>query len=164
MHESEPREPQGELTTIGRRGFVRYLLGFSVVSTIVGVLTPVISYLWPPTRPSAAEGGRTLVGTVDEFPSGVGKIIPVNDKAVIVVNTQQGIRVFSAICTHFGCIVLEKEPGLAYIKCPCHDGRWNPLTGAVIAGPPPRPLPAYEFSVEENNIYVGEPLGVLYGG
>ncbi len=149
---------------ITRRGLLKYLLGFSVFSTLVGVLTPIIGYLWPPARASGGESGRTLVGTVDDFPPGVGKVVPVANKPVIVVNTQQGIRVFSAICTHLGCIVLEKEPSLAYIKCPCHDGRFNPLNGAVIAGPPPRPLPAYEFSVEEGKIYVGKPLGQLYGG
>lgn len=147
-----------------RRGLLKYLLGFSVLSTLVGVLTPIIGYLWPPARASGAEGGRILVGTVDDFPPGVGKIVPVNNKAVIVVNTQQGIRVFSAICTHLGCIVLEKDSSLAYIKCPCHDGRFSPLNGTVIGGPPPRPLPAYELSVEEDKVYVGKPLGQLYGG
>ncbi len=164
MRKPEPRELPEEAIPIGRRGFVRYLLGFSIISTIVGVFTPIIGYLWPPARAGGAEGGRTLVGTVDDFPPGMGKIVPVNNKAVIVVNTQQGIRVFSAICTHLGCIVLEKEPGLAYIKCPCHDGRFNPLNGAVISGPPPRPLPAYEFTVEAGKIYVGKPLSPLYGG
>jgi len=164
VQQPEQRGSREESAGIGRRGFVRYLLGFSFISTIVGVLTPIIGYLWPPARPSGTQGGRTLVGTVEDFPPGWGKIIPVNNKPVIVVNTSQGIRVFSAICTHLGCIVLEKEPSLSYIKCPCHDGRFNPINGEVIAGPPPRPLPAYEFSIEEGKIYVGEPLSPLYGG
>ena len=163
MQESKPQRPQGELAHVGRRGFVRYLLGFSIVSSVVGILTPIVGYLLPPSRTGNAKGGKTLVGTMDDFPLGVGKIVPVNNKPVIVINTPQGIRVLSAICTHLGCIVLEKETSLPYIKCPCHDGRFNLLNGAVISGPPPRPLPAYEYSVEEGKIYVGEPLGSLFG-
>ena len=155
--------PEEEGHRITRRGLIKYLLGFSVVSTLVGVLTPIIGYLWPPARSGSTSGGRILVGTVDDFPPGTGKVVPVGNKPVIVLNTEQGIRVFSAVCTHLGCIVLDKDPGMSYILCPCHDGRFNPINGTVIAGPPPRPLPAYEFSVEDGKIYVGKPLGPLYG-
>ena len=104
-----------------------------------------------------------MVGTLEDFPPGVGKVVAVNNDPVIVVNTRQGIRVFSAVCTHLGCVVLDKKPGAAYIACPCHDGWFNPLNGAVIDGVPPRPLPAYELTVNDGKIYVGKPLGVLYG-
>ncbi|MFQ6015559.1 MAG: Rieske (2Fe-2S) protein, partial [Anaerolineae bacterium] len=147
-----------------RRGFLRWALGVSFIATLVGVLTPIIGYLWPPVRAAGAEGGRTLVGTIKDFPPGTGKVVPVGNKPVIVVNNpEQGIRAFSAICTHLGCIVLPKEAGVSYIQCPCHDGRFSPVTGAVISGPPPRPLPPYEFIVEKEQIYVGRLLGQLYG-
>jgi len=148
---------------VPRRGFLKYALGFSFIATLAGVLTPIIGYLWPPARASSVTAERTLVGTVSELAPGQGKVVPVNNKPVIVVNSQKGIRVFSAICTHLGCIVLPKEPGVSYIYCPCHDGRYSPVTGDVISGPPPRPLPPYEFQVEGDEIYVGQPLGPLYG-
>ena len=157
MKELEPREPQGEVkaTSIGRRGFVRYLFGFSIVSTVVGVLTPVVSYLWPPSRSAQAVGGRVLVGTTADIPPGKATVLPVNDKPVIVVHTQDGqVRAFSAICTHLGC-VCEWEEKRQFILCPCHDGRFNALTGAVMAGPPPAPLPPVATVVEGGNIYVG---------
>lgn len=156
MRESEPGESERQPPAIGRRGFVRYLLGFSIVSTIVGVLTPIFGYLWPPARSTQAGGGRTLVGTTSDIPPGEGKVLPVNDKPVIVVHTQDGqVRAFSAICTHLGCVV-EWEDQRQFILCPCHDGRFNALTGAVISGPPPAPLPAMTVVVEEENIYVGD--------
>ena len=43
----------------------------------------------------------------------------------------------SAICTHLGCTVATQEGGGFY--CPCHGSRFAP-SGAVIAGPAPRPL------------------------
>jgi cytochrome b6-f complex iron-sulfur subunit len=43
----------------------------------------------------------------------------------------------SAVCTHLGCTVAAPEGGGFY--CPCHGSRFAP-SGAVIAGPAPRPL------------------------
>ena len=141
---------------MSRRRLITYLLGFSVVATLGGVLTPIAGYLWPPSRASAGGSGRVDVGTTNDFPTGQGKVVPVNDKAVIVVNTAQGgTKAFSAICTHLGCIV-EWDQNRQFIHCPCHDGRFNPINGAVISGPPPAPLPELALTVEENTVYVSE--------
>lgn len=153
-----------DLAGVTRRRLLKQLLGFAVVSTVVGALTPIIGYLWPPKTSNVGDIAPTMIGAVDEYPLGVGKVLAVNNQPVIVVNTEQGIRAYSAICTHLGCVVLDKEPSLGYIKCPCHDGRFNPLNGAVIGGPPPRPLPAYAVSVADRKIYVGKPLSPLYRG
>ena len=141
---------------MSRRRFINYLLGFSVVATLGGVLTPIAGYLWPPSRASAGGSGRVDVGTTTDFPAGQGKVVPVNDKAVIVVNTAQGgIKAFSAICTHLGCIV-EWDQNRQFILCPCHDGRFNPVNGAVISGPPPAPLGELALTVEGDAVYVSE--------
>ena len=82
---------------------------------------------------------------------------------MIVVNTAAGgVKAFSAICTHLGCVV-DWNKGKNVIQSPCHDGRFNAVTGAVVSGPPPRALPAYELSVKDGKIYVGKPLGQIYG-
>ena len=141
---------------MSRRRLITYLLGFSVVATLGGVLTPIAGYLWPPSRVSAGGSGRVEVGTTNDFPAGQGKVVPVNDKAVIVVNTAQGgIKAFSGICTHLGCIV-EWDQGRQFILCPCHDGRFNPVNGAVISGPPPAPLAELALTVEGDAVYVSE--------
>jgi cytochrome b6-f complex iron-sulfur subunit len=146
-----------------RRGFLKWLLGFSVVSTFAGVFVPIIGYLWPPARKGVGYTGPTAVGAVEDFPVGTGKVVPVDNKAVIIVNTSAGgIKAFSAICTHLGCIVdWKKEKGV--IHSPCHDGLFNPVTGAVVGGPPPRPLPAYEIAIKDGKVFVGKPLGQIYG-
>jgi cytochrome b6-f complex iron-sulfur subunit len=152
--ETQPRPSRDQEPTIGRRRLITYLLGFSVVATLGGVLTPILGYLWPPSRALVGEKGRVQVGTTTDFPAGQGKVVPVNDKPVIVVNTDQGgLRAFSAICTHLGCVV-EWDKQRQFILCPCHDGRFNPLNGAVISGPPPAPLSQLALTVEEGAIYV----------
>jgi cytochrome b6-f complex iron-sulfur subunit len=133
-HQPDSDSARAELV-IGRRRLITYLLGFSVVATLGGVLTPIVSYLWPPSRVTVGGSGRVQLGTTANFPAGQGQVVPVNDKPVIVVNTAQGgPRAFSAICTHLGCIV-EWDQARQFILCPCHDGRFNALNGAVISGP-----------------------------
>ncbi len=144
---------------VGRRRLITFLFGFSIVATLGGVLTPIIGYLWPPSRATGGKSGRVQVGLTADFPAGQGKVVPVNDKPVIVVNTAQGgLKAFSAICTHLGCIV-EWDQGRQFILCPCHDGRFNALNGAVISGPPPAPLPQLALTVEGDTIYVSEGQG-----
>lgn len=152
MSLSGTKEP--EMRKVGRRRFLRYALGFSFFATLVGVLTPVIGYLWPPTRGAGATGGRARVGTTKEIPAGEGKVVSVSGEPVILINLAGEIKAFSAICTHFSCIV-EWEAAGQYILCPCHDGRFNPVTGAVISGPPPAPLPSVGVLIEGEDIYVG---------
>jgi cytochrome b6-f complex iron-sulfur subunit len=140
---------------MGRRRLIGYLLGFSVVATLGGVLTPIIGYLWPPSRAANSGSGRVEVGTTADYPVGVGHVVPVNDQPVIVINTNQGMRAYSAICTHLGCVV-EWDQERQFILCPCHDGRFNAINGAIISGPVPTPLPQLEVTVEGDAIYVSE--------
>jgi cytochrome b6-f complex iron-sulfur subunit len=148
---------------VTRRKFIQFLLGFSIVSTIVGMLAPVIGYLLPKGQ-TTGYGGPTEVGKAEDFALNSGKVVSVNDKPVIVVNTKAGgLKAFSAICTHLGCIVLwEERKGT--IHCPCHDGFFNPVTGAVVSGPPPTPLAQYEVVAKDGKVLIGKPLGQLYGG
>ena len=149
-------------TQVTRRQLIGWLLGFSVVSTLGGVLTPIVGFLWPPARASSSgKGGRTLVGTVEDFPLNSGKVVPVNDEPVIVVNTEAGgLKAFSAICTHLACIVYWHEKRQV-IQSPCHDGRFNPLNGTVISGPPPRLIPSYEMEIVDGQVYIGEAKGPI---
>jgi Rieske Fe-S protein len=144
-------EPAGK--PVGRRRFLEFLLGFSVISTLALVATPIVGFLVPPKTQGAAGGGRQLAGTTDDIAAGQGTVVAMGNKPVIVVNTDQGVKAYSAICTHLGCIVAY-DATLGHIVCPCHDGHFNPLTGQVLSGPPPAPLPAVTVAVEGKDIYL----------
>lgn len=151
---SERRASNPEPAAISRRRFIGLTLLGSLVATIAGVLTPIIAYLWPPPQTGTAGSLRVRVGSVDEFPVNSGKVVSVNNEAVIVVHSEQGgLGAFSAVCTHLGCIVYWHEERKV-IQCPCHDGRFNPLSGQVILGPPPAPLAGYRLEVEGDAVYV----------
>jgi cytochrome b6-f complex iron-sulfur subunit len=137
----------------GRRRFIRFLMGFSVFSSLAIIVTPIVGFLIPTKSSSAGAGSRVLAASLDKLPVGQGDVVAVGSKPVIVVNTAQGVKAYSAICTHLGCIVAWDGPANT-IVCPCHDGRFNPSTGAVQSGPPPAALPALTTVVEGNDIYV----------
>jgi Rieske Fe-S protein len=62
------------------------------------------------------------------------------DRALAVRLRDGRLAGWSAVCTHLACAVLWRaEDGR--LECPCHDGVFDPATGEVLAGPPPRPLP-----------------------
>ncbi|HEU4551569.1 MAG TPA: Rieske (2Fe-2S) protein [Chitinophaga sp.] len=62
-------------------------------------------------------------------------------------------RAYEQKCTHLSCAVFYK-PGTGRIECPCHNGWFDALTGEVVQGPPPRPLPALNVIVKGDAVYV----------
>ncbi len=148
-----PDTQPGAKPAIPRRRFLRWLLGFSVVSTLAMVAAPVVAFLVPPKSSAPGSGGKVLAGTLADIPLGQGKVVPMGSKPTIVVNTAQGVVAYSAICTHLGCIVTFDGSNNT-IVCPCHDGRFSPASGAVISGPPPAALQPVTVSVEGDQIYL----------
>jgi cytochrome b6-f complex iron-sulfur subunit len=138
-----------------RRSFLRWLAGLTIFSTIAMVVTPIVAFLVPTKASSSASGGKTLVGTTADIPAGGGKVVAMGNTPAVVVNTDQGVRAYSAICTHLGCVVVWNDLA-GVIQCPCHDGRFNPLSGTVVSGPPPAPLPSLTVTVEGDQIFLSE--------
>lgn len=62
--------------------------------------------------------------------------------------------VFSRTCSHLGCLVRWNESQESFL-CPCHGAVFD-KNGAVVAGPPPRPLQKLEVKVEAGVLYVKE--------
>ena len=73
---------------------------------------------------------------------------------LIIIHMPDGLRAYSAVCTHFACIVKwDAERG--EIVCPCHDGFFDPNDGKVITGPPPSPLETLQVEIIDGQIFVG---------
>ena len=64
---------------------------------------------------------------------------PATGESGILIREKNGdVVAFSASCTHAGCEVAFRN---GQLRCPCHGGVFDARTGAVVAGPPPAPLP-----------------------
>lgn len=60
---------------------------------------------------------------------------------------------FSGVCTHLGCSFGFDAEKKQY-HCPCHHGLFDMKTGAVVGGPPPRPLDTLPVRVENGEVHV----------
>ncbi|MBZ0166395.1 MAG: Rieske 2Fe-2S domain-containing protein [Candidatus Omnitrophica bacterium] len=81
------------------------------------------------------------IGEIEEIPIGSQKIF--EDKKVVVMRDESGIRAVSLVCTHLGCIVSENGKG--GWKCPCHGSKFDEK-GNVTGGPAPKGLNWLEVS------------------
>lgn len=137
--------------TITRRKLTEILIGLVSLFFASGVVATILKYLWPPTAKGTANE-EIKIASVDEVPKGSAKKFMFNGKAAVLLNMPAGFRAFGAVCTHLGCIAYWK-PDENIIFCPCHLGKFDPNTGAVLSGPPPSPLPAIDIVVKEGAVY-----------
>jgi Rieske Fe-S protein len=72
---------------------------------------------------------------------------PTKKDSAILIRTLDGeFHAFGQKCTHLACPVYF-ERAHQRLECPCHDGAFDPKTGSVLFGPPPRPLDPIELEV-----------------
>jgi menaquinol-cytochrome c reductase iron-sulfur subunit len=62
-------------------------------------------------------------------------------------------KAYNGRCTHLGCGFIYDGDAKNFL-CPCHHGRFDVKTGAVLAGPPPRPLDELEVNIRDSAVYV----------
>jgi Rieske Fe-S protein len=105
----------------------------------------------PPGSPAkkGAKAAGTVLGAASDIPVGGGKIYA-TAKVVVTQPARGQYKAFSAICTHVGCTMSEVADGT--IDCPCHGGQFKITNGAVVAGPPPSPLPARPVKVVNGQV------------
>ena len=104
-----------------------------------------------PTKPPQQPAGRALVRVAD-LPS--GRAVQFRDdtgRPAWLVHDSNGIRAFSAVCTHAGCTVGVQ--GSDFV-CPCHGGTFSTRNGSVLAGPPPSPLAPVKVQVVNGDVYL----------
>ena len=98
-------------------------------------------------------GGSTRV-PLSELPPGTRLSVQVLGFPVEVHRHGDGsLSARSLMCTHTGCRVVWQEERSLY-ACTCHDGLYGP-DGEVLAGPPPRPLPAVPVRRDGDEVVVG---------
>lgn len=140
----------GDPKDVPRRDFLAAAVGGSAAAFAVAGAYPVVRYLEPPPQPSA---GMIPVGKLEEFPVGSVRTVLVEERPVLVIRTADEVRAFSAICTHLQCVVQYSAEHKRF-ECPCHGGMYS-FEGAVVAGPPPRPLDELTVTLAEGTVLVG---------
>jgi cytochrome b6-f complex iron-sulfur subunit len=134
-----------------RRKFLGVCLSGALVGAVAAVCYPIFRYLAPR---SGETGAAKVVFPLTEIPEGEAKFFEYAGSSAVVVKTKTGdLIALSAVCTHLGCIVQWEKDQQDFL-CPCHAGRYAP-NGAVLSGPPPRPLAKLPIAVAGGNVTIG---------
>lgn len=97
----------------------------------------------PPSEP-AVEG----IASTGDVPVGGGLVVA-DAEVVITQPTAGDYKVFTAVCTHSGCLVAEVT---ATIDCPCHGSTFDLTTGEPTGGPAPSALDAVDFQISGDQV------------
>ncbi len=138
----------------GKRDFLKYILGGSVIAWVASVFYPLLAYLKPPKQ-AEVEVTSVKVGKLSSIEKDSGTLVRFGNKPVILVRAATGeLRAFDATCTHLDCTVqYRKDMGL--IWCACHNGHYD-FNGRNVGGPPPRPLDEYRVIVQGEDVLVSK--------
>ena len=144
----------------GRREFVKKSF-FGVLALLgLGFLVPAIELFAPVSIRDKELSYFPLLAEEDIPRVGVKKaeltftVLGKERKArVFIVASSGGPVVFSAICSHLGCLVSYHKEKQEFV-CPCHGGKYD-LTGRNIFGPPPAPLTRFPLRMQDGMLLVG---------
>lgn len=101
-----------------------------------------------PTPTPTQEAADSGLAATSDIPVGGGVIF--TDSRVVVTQPEAGdFKCFSAVCTHSGCLVAQVT---STILCTCHSSSFDISTGEVLGGPAPAPLPAVDFTINNDQV------------
>ena len=142
---------------INRRNFlstvINSLIGLWVIGA--GILSSYagLKYIWPTEKTAGGGGEKKPSFPLAELAEGGMKKVVIGGKPAGIIRLNGQVYALSLICTHLGCIV-SWHPDEKRLICPCHGGMYD-ITGTVLGGPPPRPLPSYEVKLSGDTVVIG---------
>ena len=160
----EPTLPDAPMP---RRRFLIWMSGIGAAFTALIVGAPAATAFFSPAFKRA--GAKKWITVADDVstldigvPIKVDFVDTANDAWVesralrsVWLRTEDGEKftAFSGVCTHLGCSIGYDADKTRY-HCPCHHGLFDPKTGAVIGGPPPRPLDSLPVRIVDGEVQV----------
>jgi nitrite reductase/ring-hydroxylating ferredoxin subunit len=136
---------------LSRRDFTKFMVLISLAFTAGQFWIVVRNFL----RKRRGETPIQKIAITDQLPIGgsLAFIYPqAHDTCVLVRTGEKAFVAYSQKCTHLSCAVVP-QPDKNRFYCPCHEGSFDLVTGAPIAGPPQRPLPRVNLEVRADGVY-----------
>jgi Rieske Fe-S protein len=166
-----------EDSNFSRRTFLKFLMGTSVVLTVVP-LASLVQFFF--TKKAETGELRKKIANVSECPPGETRLfffpgeedkdrsflIHLTEEEVAMAEAEgkaefitEGFVALNTICTHLQCP--SELPEHEVMVCPCHGAGFNKVDGSVAYGPPPKALPMVKLEVDQSSgdIYATELIG-----
>lgn len=138
-----------------RRSFLNFCIGSTFTAAAVGVIYPIIKFLWPPKESLSHFREEIIRMPLGDVPVGMASQVLYKRAPLIVIRPMEDqVVVLSALCTHLNCLVNWDE-GARRLVCPCHGAIFD-INGTPLRGPAPSPLAAYPAKVVGEEIVIGE--------
>ncbi len=153
-NESDKEQPES-VCKLNRRDFL--VKAGHVALGLTGAGAVAVSYQFYHPNVLHEIPPRFRAGRIDQFQT--GSVLFREDYRCFIIRDTNGLfYALSAVCTHLGCLVGWKTPGIVTdarepISCPCHGSTFDRL-GHVLSGPAPRPLDRFEIQRVDNQIIV----------
>jgi Rieske Fe-S protein len=150
-----------------RRRFLRWVsgIGAAISGVLVGIpvigsfVSPALAKAQPATWIKVAEDIALLdLGVpirVDFVQNQNDAWVESRTQNAVWLYTEDGakFKAYNGHCTHLGCSYYY-DKDLKTFACPCHRGQFDVKTGAVLAGPPPRPLDELPVEIRDSAVFV----------
>jgi cytochrome b6-f complex iron-sulfur subunit len=152
---TDAHHPEDAAKITRRRMLGWTVAGFGTAWTALA-LYPIYRYLNSAAHfQQASAVTEVSLGDPAKLPVNQGQNFQFGNIPGILVHAPQdnSFHAYNAVCTHLGCTV-QYRPDKQLIWCACHGGQYDPVTGKVLAGPPPRPLEAFKVATRNNQIVV----------
>jgi quinol---cytochrome c reductase iron-sulfur subunit, bacillus type len=167
VEDATPAVDNATTITVGRRGFLQMssAIAAAVTAGIVGI--PVVRAVASPALAKPiADNWVKVADDIAVLDIGVPirvDFVQTQDDAWITNRALNGVwlytedgekfKAYNGHCTHLGCGYMLAKDGKSFV-CPCHRGQFDIKTGAVLGGPPPRPLDELETEVRDGSVFV----------
>jgi nitrite reductase/ring-hydroxylating ferredoxin subunit len=141
-----------EAQHVSRREFSKFLVLVSGGLTVGSAWVAVKDVVMPRER----RGADVRLCSLSELPLlGMKSFaLPGSGVPAFLLRLEDGeVRAFEQKCTHLSCAVFF-DPGTRRIECPCHAGAFDAESGAVLQGPPPRPLASLPVAVRDGEVWL----------
>jgi nitrite reductase/ring-hydroxylating ferredoxin subunit len=144
-----------EAEHVSRREFTKFLCLISGGLAVGNGLVAAKDKFLPPFRIHGevfvCRAGEVQIGATHPF-----RIEGTKMPYILIRPSENEWYAYEQKCTHLSCAVFY-SPEKQRIQCPCHNGWFDARTGAVLQGPPPRPLPRLAVVIKGDEIFVTEP-------
>ena len=142
--------------TVGVYGLVTFLIGLPLVSFFISPAFKKSKEKWVDIGPVGNFNSPEPISVKYDRDLKDGWDLKKVSATVWVYKSAGELVAISPICTHLGCSV-SFDSGRDSFACPCHGGLYD-KSGAVIGGPPPKPLMRHETKITDGNLIIGKTI------